>query len=139
MIFILAVSENNVIGIENRLPWHIPHDLKWFKMNTFNKPIIMGRKTFESMPLLKNRIYHVVSRNGLSVEEIPNGVCIGGAQLVESIIKKGDILYLTHIKLTIEHPKAVKINLPNKQLLWRTRGFEYKNIQYYFAAYKILL
>jgi dihydrofolate reductase len=46
---IVAASENNVIGRENQLPWHLPADLKYFKQTTLGKPIIMGRKTFESV------------------------------------------------------------------------------------------
>ena len=46
---IVAVSQNGVIGKENRLPWRLPADLKWFKRLTLNHPVIMGRKTFESI------------------------------------------------------------------------------------------
>lgn len=46
---IVAASENNVIGRDNQLPWHLPADLKYFKQTTMGKPIIMGRKTFESV------------------------------------------------------------------------------------------
>jgi len=46
---IVAVAKNAVIGLDNQLPWHIPEDLKWFKQNTMGKPMIMGRKTFESL------------------------------------------------------------------------------------------
>jgi dihydrofolate reductase len=46
---IAAIAQNNVIGHNNQLPWHLPADLQWFKAQTLNKPIIMGRKTFESL------------------------------------------------------------------------------------------
>ena len=46
---IVAVSRNGVIGIDNQLPWHLPEDLKYFKSVTMGKPIIMGRKTFDSI------------------------------------------------------------------------------------------
>jgi dihydrofolate reductase len=46
---IVAASENNVIGRDNQLPWHLPADLKYFKQTTMGKPVIMGRKTFESV------------------------------------------------------------------------------------------
>jgi dihydrofolate reductase len=45
---IWAMAKNRVIGIENRLPWKLPADLKWFRQNTLGKTVIMGRKTFES-------------------------------------------------------------------------------------------
>ena len=46
---IVAIAENGTIGINNSLPWHLPDDLAFFKKNTVNKPIIMGRKTYESL------------------------------------------------------------------------------------------
>jgi dihydrofolate reductase len=46
---IVAIAANGVIGKDNALPWHIPEDLKWFKRNTLGKPIIMGRKTWDSI------------------------------------------------------------------------------------------
>jgi dihydrofolate reductase len=61
---IVAMSDNRVIGIENRLPWHIPEDLKRFKKITSGHPIVMGRKTFESIGRpLPNRTNIVVTRN----------------------------------------------------------------------------
>lgn len=46
---IVAASENNVIGINNHLPWHLPVDMKYFKDMTMGKPIVMGRKSFEEL------------------------------------------------------------------------------------------
>lgn len=46
---IVAASENNVIGINNHLPWHLPVDMKYFKDTTMGKPIVMGRKSFEEL------------------------------------------------------------------------------------------
>lgn len=61
---ILAVSENNVIGSDNTLPWRLSNDLKWFKKNTLNKPMIMGRKTFDSLPgMLPARTSVVLTRD----------------------------------------------------------------------------
>lgn len=63
---IVAVASNNVIGKNNALPWHLPEDLKWFKKNTLGKPILMGRKTFESLGrLLPGRTHIVITRNPL--------------------------------------------------------------------------
>ena len=47
---IAAMAEDRVIGVDNKLPWKLPADLAWFKKNTLNKPIVMGRKTWESLP-----------------------------------------------------------------------------------------
>lgn len=61
---IVAMSENRVIGVDNRLPWSIPEDLKRFKKITSQHPIIMGRKTFESIGRpLPNRTNIIISRN----------------------------------------------------------------------------
>ncbi|WP_197469813.1 dihydrofolate reductase, partial [Oleiphilus sp. HI0117] len=46
---IVAMAENRVIGINNKLPWYLPNDLKYFKQVTMGKPILMGRKTYESI------------------------------------------------------------------------------------------
>ncbi len=61
---IVAKGQNNVIGKDNDLPWRLPGDLKWFKAKTLNRHVVMGRKSFESLPgLLKNRVHIVVTRD----------------------------------------------------------------------------
>ena len=60
---IVATALNNVIGCDNKIPWHLPEDLQYFKKVTLNKPMIMGRKTFESLPgVLAHREHIVISR-----------------------------------------------------------------------------
>ena len=60
----VAVAKNNVIGKDNKLLWHISEDLKRFKRNTSNKKMIMGRKTFESLPgILPNREHIIITRD----------------------------------------------------------------------------
>ena len=61
---VVAMSQNNVIGKNNALPWHLPADLQHFKNTTMGKPIIMGRKTFESLGKpLPNRTTIIITRN----------------------------------------------------------------------------
>ena len=61
---IVAVSRNGVIGIDNQLPWHLPEDLKYFKSVTMGKPLIMGRKTYDSIGRpLPGRTNIVVTRD----------------------------------------------------------------------------
>jgi dihydrofolate reductase len=61
---IVAVAENGVIGKDNQLPWHLPNDLKYFKNQTWGMPILMGRKTFESIGKpLPGRKSIVITRN----------------------------------------------------------------------------
>ena len=61
---IVAAAENGVIGRDNALPWHLPEDLRYFKQVTMGKPIIMGRRTFESIGRpLPGRTSIVITRN----------------------------------------------------------------------------
>ena len=61
---IVAVSRNGVIGVDNQLPWHLPEDLKYFKSVTMGKPLIMGRKTYDSIGRpLPGRTNIVVTRD----------------------------------------------------------------------------
>lgn len=62
---IAAMANNRVIGIDNKLPWRLPADLAWFKKTTMAKPLIMGRKTWESLPFrpLPGRKHFVISRD----------------------------------------------------------------------------
>lgn len=61
---IVAIDKNGLIGNNNEIPWHIPEDLKWFKENTLNQICVMGRKTYESLPItLKNREVYVFTRD----------------------------------------------------------------------------
>lgn len=64
LFLVVAVAANGVIGSDGRLPWHIPADLKRFKALTMGKPMVMGRKTFESLPgLLPGRRHVVLTRD----------------------------------------------------------------------------
>lgn len=75
---IVAMSSNRVIGKDNALPWHIPEDLKWFKANTLGHPVIMGRKTFDSIgKALPKRTNIVLSRDARSK--------ISGVQFTDSL------------------------------------------------------
>lgn len=119
---IVAVAQNGVIGRNNELPWHLPEDLKYFKRVTMGKPIIMGRKTFESIGrALPGRLNIVVSR-GTPI--LPDGVklassvaeaksiahaagaseamIIGGAQLYREAAHLADCLYWTEVKAEVE-------------------------------------
>ena len=64
---IVAMDQNRLIGADNRMPWHLPADMRWFRENTIGKPVIMGRKTYESIPLkfrpFPNRHNIILTRN----------------------------------------------------------------------------
>jgi dihydrofolate reductase len=118
---IAAMSLNRVIGADNRIPWHLPEDFKWFKQMTTGQVIVMGRKTFESIgKALPNRITIVLTR---SVEPMPavrtvSGldqidltdlalagreiyIC-GGAQVYQQALPLCSDLYLTLVQRVVE-------------------------------------
>lgn len=123
---IAAHAQNRVIGINNSMPWHLPGDFKYFKATTLGKPIIMGRKTWDSLGRpLPGRLNIVVSRQpGLqlagaevfaSLEEalvraeqwareqgVGELMLIGGAQLYGQALDKGLVsrMYLTRVELS---------------------------------------
>lgn len=116
---IVATTKNNVIGKDNQMPWHLPADLAWFRKNTTGKPVIMGRKTFESIgrPLPK-RTNIVLSRTPYEhegviwkanfesavdfVKEFNEIMLIGGGELFKQYLPKADKLYLTQIQADID-------------------------------------
>lgn len=92
ILLIAAVARNGIIGADNDMPWRLPTDLKHFKANTLGKPIIMGRRTFQSLPgLLPGRPHIVVSRDpGLELtgaEVVPSfdAALVRGAELAEDL------------------------------------------------------
>ncbi len=116
---IAALAADRIIGMENAMPWHLPADLAWFKRNTLNKPVIMGRLTFESIGRpLPGRLNIVVSskpgtHEGVTWVSSPEeaiaaaGVAeevmvIGGGRIYEQMLARADRLYLTHIDAEVE-------------------------------------
>lgn len=143
------MASNRVIGREGRLPWHLPEDLKFFKRTTLGHPILMGRRTFESIGrLLPGRQNIVLSqtlepREGLTVirdiGELPR-VCgnaekvflIGGAQLFANLLPRCDELLLTYIAA----PHEGDVLLPPfehlfefREMLGRGDGFEFRRYE----------
>ena len=78
LALIVAVAENSVIGVDNRMPWHLPEELRHFRALTLGKPVIMGRKTWDSLGRpLPGRLNLVVSRQP--------GLCCEGAESFTSL------------------------------------------------------
>jgi len=126
LALIVAMAKNHVIGINNNLPWHLSEDLKYFKRVTMGKPIIMGRKTFESIGKpLPGRTNIVVTRNanyqveGVKVvhslkaamelcesiaviDGCEEAMVIGGAELYQQALPLADYLYLTEVHAEVE-------------------------------------
>jgi len=113
---VVAMDENHLIGKDNKLPWHLPADLAYFKKITTGKSIVMGRKTYESIGRpLPNRRNIVISRNSKtlitgcevlsSIDEMLSTtkdedevMIIGGASLCEQLLPKVSRLYITKIE-----------------------------------------
>lgn len=94
---IVAKSENNVIGANNELLWHIPEDLKLFKLLTKDNYIIMGRKTFESLPkVLDDRIHIVLTRDTEYTINNPNVIIFHDIDTILNFIenKPNELFYI---------------------------------------------
>lgn len=115
LTLVAAMAANRVIGIDNQLPWHLPEDLKHFKAVTLGKPVIMGRKTYDSIgrPLPGRRNIVVTRQHGWSaagvevahsleaalalVQEADTACVIGGAELYRQALPLAHRLELTEI------------------------------------------
>ncbi|WP_341662278.1 type 3 dihydrofolate reductase [Vibrio sp.] len=117
---IAAMADNRVIGKDNQMPWHLPADFAWFKRCTIGKPVIMGRKTYQSIGRpLPGRLNIVISRDSSlkfdgvtmatsiddalslagDVEEI---MIIGGGAIYQTCLDIASKLYITYIDTQVE-------------------------------------
>lgn len=156
IILIAAVSDNDVIGVNNRLPWRLPGDLKFFKMNTFHGAIVMGRKTWDSLPTrpLPNRLNIVLSRMPRENEQdvlwctsmhdaihaaitvSPRIYIIGGQDIFTQAISYVDTFILTRVHINVEARSAKYLVLPNnKKLVWSSSPQTYKHTAYTFQIW----
>lgn len=117
---IVAHASNRIIGKDNDMPWHLPADLAYFKQTTLGKPIIMGRKTYDSIGRpLPGRKNIVISRDtSLTIEgvevvqsveqalalvqDVEEIMVIGGGAIYAHCMPKADRLYITHIDADID-------------------------------------
>lgn len=118
---IAAMADDRVIGIKNSLPWKLPSDMKWFRQHTLGKPIVMGRKTFESFGgrTLPDRPNIIITRDKdyqvdgaivtHSIEEalqaagnVDEVMIIGGASFYQQMLSKADRMYLTFVHADID-------------------------------------
>jgi dihydrofolate reductase len=120
--FVVAASENNVIGKDNRLLWHLPNDMKFFKNTTWGMPVIMGRKTFESLGKpLAGRTNIVMTRDkewtakgttvSSNIEEAMKAAAetdakeafvIGGGEIFKQVLPQANRVYLTRVHTKLE-------------------------------------
>jgi dihydrofolate reductase len=114
IFLVLARARNGVIGVNGTLPWHLPMDLRHFKALTQNKPMIMGRKTFDSLPgLLPGRRHIVLTRSkdwsdegaevvhsvdaAIAAANAPHVAVIGGAEIFALFLPRADRIELTEV------------------------------------------
>lgn len=130
----VARAENGVIGQDGRLPWRIPADLKRFKAMTMGKPMVMGRKTFESFPApLPGRRHIVLTRSagwsaaGAEVAhsvdaalalagDVPEIAVIGGAEIFAALLDRAERIELTEVHA---RPEGDAVMPPLDRLAWR--------------------
>lgn len=114
LTLVVAIDRDNGIGVDNRMPWHLPQDLAHFKRVTLGKPVIMGRKTFDSIGRpLPGRRNIVITRNAdwsrdgaeraasldaaIALLDGAPASIIGGAQIFNAAIDLADAMIVTHI------------------------------------------
>lgn len=117
---IAAMADNLIIGKDNQMPWHLPADFAWFKRCTMGKPVVMGRKTYDSIGRpLPGRLNIVISRDAsLSIEgvttvtsieqaleaagSVEEVMIIGGGAIYAACLPMANKLYVTHIEAEVE-------------------------------------
>ena len=118
---IVAVAHNNVIGAGNTIPWYCPADLQYFKRTTMGTPVLMGRKTYESLKIkpLPGRQNIIITRDkGFQAEgcDVVNSIdsglqltrdkervfVIGGENIYKQILDRADELYITYVDVEVE-------------------------------------
>ena len=155
LTLVVAVDANNGIGLDNQLPWHLPEDLAHFKRVTLGKPVIMGRKTFDSIGrALPGRRNIVVTRNaGWSHEGVESAASleaalalldgeaasiIGGAEIFEQALQVADAMIVTHIGRAFDCDRFFP---PIDPAMWResareTHRAEALGFDYAFVTYE---
>jgi dihydrofolate reductase len=152
---IFAVSQNNIIGKNNKLPWHIPDDLKRFKDLTINDVVVMGRKTWESLPNnckpLSNRTNVILSSkelelSGAIVYNSINDVLehyndktvwiIGGTKILQEFLPFADNLYITRINHDVDGDTYGPLIDYNEWILESSVDMVYNNYEYSNLIYK---
>ncbi|HHX8458237.1 TPA: type 3 dihydrofolate reductase [Vibrio diabolicus] len=117
---IAAMADNRIIGKDNQMPWHLPADFAWFKRCTMGKPVVMGRKTYESIGRpLPGRLNIFISRDEtLKIEgvttvtsieqaldvagDVEEVMIIGGGAIYAACLPMANKLYVTHIEAAID-------------------------------------
>jgi dihydrofolate reductase len=141
---IAAIADDHAIGKNNSLPWYLPEDLKFFKKTTMGKPVIMGRKTYESVGQpLPGRLNIIITRNsqaaypdGVIVAEsipeavervraskLPEAFIIGGSGIFAEGLNYADVLYLTRVHTVVPNCDAFfpEVDHSHWKLTWEEK------------------
>jgi dihydrofolate reductase len=131
IVLVMARADNGVIGLDGHLPWHLPDDLRRFKQLTMGCPMVMGRKTFDSLPgLLRGRRHIVMTRNAeweadgaeraanlgdaLALANAPHVCIIGGGDIWAQALPIADRIELTEVHVEPQGDTAIAV--PDKKL-----------------------
>jgi len=119
LTLVAALARNGIIGRDNRLPWHLPADLRFFKQITMGKPLLMGRRTWESIgrPLpgrpmiilshdrsyraVGGTVVHALSEALTAAGDAPEIMVIGGAVLFKQTLPQAQRMYLTQVEADV--------------------------------------
>ena len=155
---IVAIADNNAIGKDNALLWHISEDLKFFRRKTLGCPVIMGRKTFESIGrALPGRVNIVISRGFSTGEEVDvvgsleeafavaestnleRCFVMGGGQIYAQALQKADRMIVTHVHTVIEDadtffppidPQVWKVESRSEMKTDEETGYSFEFVEY---------
>lgn len=138
---IVAHARNGVIGKENKLPWYLPEDLKNFKRTTLGKPVIMGRKTWESLgrPLPGRRNIVITRQKDYAAEgatvvsdlqaaieavaDAPVAFIMGGAQVYKEALPQVEVAHITYLNADFEGDAYFEPLNPNEWTLTEEESF----------------
>lgn len=155
LTIVVAMNNMRVIGVNNQLPWHIPEDLKYFKQVTFGKPVIMGRKTFDSIGrALPGRKNIVISRDsnwshpGVTVynslnaaiidnQDFPELCIIGGGEIFKQALPLCQKMHITIVEVDVNNPTVFfpEFNLLEWTLIKQEKIITTQNIKCSFNEY----
>lgn len=152
IVLVLARADNGVIGLDGGLPWRLPADLKHFKALTLGHPMVMGRKTFDSLPgLLPGRRHIVLTRNrswkgegaqvahdvdeALSLAGAPTVMVIGGAEIYDLFLPSAHRIELTEIHSDAQGDAAIAYPDPTR---WRVTARQDHEAQGGYPAYSFV-
>ena len=158
LYLIAAISDDNVIGVEGKLPWRLKNELRWFRMNTLHGTVIMGRKTWDSLPRkpLPNRLNIIITRGPLPSAN-PNIIwsnsledaiatayrrtkrvyVIGGSDIFAMALQHPCRLLVTRVHCTVNPINNARVLLlpKRKTLIWRSEIQCENELNYHFELY----